>query len=86
MITGLVAFLNVLRGGRSEADRRAPRRAAPTRLVGAWVGCLGYYHNGRTKGGRTRECKTATEILHGDYGCRLIAAKLLRGAVKSDVH
>lgn len=54
--------------------------------VGCRVGCLGCYHNGSTKGGRARECKTASEILHGDYGRRLIAAKLSRGAVKSDVH
>lgn len=67
MITGLVAFLNVLRDSSGRGLLRVLSQWAHER-------------------GLNRECKTATEILHGDYGCRLIAAKLLRGAVKSDVH
>lgn len=76
MITGLVAFLNVLRG---EARRANEAR----RGVGRLLGVLSQWAHEK---GPNRECKTATEILHGDYGCRLIAAKLLRGAVKSGVH
>jgi len=62
------------------------KRGGPTRLVGAWVGLLGVLSQWAHERGPNRECKTATEILRSDYGCRLIAAKLLRGAVKSDVH
>lgn len=75
MITGLVAFLNVLRG---EARRVEPRRG-----VGRLLRVLSQWAHER---GQNHKCKTATEILHGDYSCRLIAAKLLRGAVKSNVH
>jgi len=74
VITGLVAFLNVLRREARPGRRGAGRRLL--RVLSQWV----------HERGPNRECKTATEILHGDYGCCLIAAKLLRGAVKSDVH
>lgn len=50
MITGLVAFLNVLRGEARRVDEGSPGVCG----VG---GCLGCYHNGRTKRGRTTSAK-----------------------------